>query len=56
MFSSEFLKFWNPRREGGDKDVKKDHIKTCCPPLDFSEKKTSIVIFLINPIRARITG
>jgi hypothetical protein len=31
---------------GGDKDVKKEVIKTSCPPLDFLEKKITIIIFL----------
>jgi hypothetical protein len=47
------LKFETPCGERGDKDVKKEVIKTSYPPLDFLEKKFSIIIFLLNATGGR---
>src|SRR5690606_33654364 len=43
-FSAEFLKFLIPFRDRGDKDVKKEVMKTSDPAIDFLEKRITIII------------
>jgi hypothetical protein len=45
-FSAEFLKLGPPLRDKGDKDVKKEVIKTSDLPLDFQEKNLLWIFFL----------